>query len=208
MFKFKKKDSEFFDLFVDSARYFYQGSLMMDEVMLDYSKAADKVKDIIDLEHEADKINDKIIDKLNLTFITPIDREDIYALANGLDDGVDLLQGTLQRIVMYRTGKAMSGAVTMTKLIIEATEAVIKAFSLLKDIRKNQKLILEETYHIAKLESEGDRVYRHEVAYLFDKEKDPIELIKWKDILENLEDTLDHCEKLSDMIRGVVMKYA
>ena len=147
MFKFKKKDSEFFDLFVDSARYFYQGSLMMDEVMLDYSKAADKVKDIIDLEHEADKINDKIIDKLNLTFITPIDREDIYALANGLDDGVDLLQGTLQRIVMYRTGKAMSGAVTMTKLIIEATEAVIKAFSLLKDIRKNQKLILEETYH-------------------------------------------------------------
>ena len=208
MFKFKKKDSEFFDLFVDSARYFYQGSLMMDEVMLDYSKAADKVKDIIDLEHKADKINDKIIDKLNLTFITPIDREDIYALANGLDDGVDLLQGTLQRIVMYRTGKAMSGAVTMTKLIIEATEAVIKAFSLLKDIRKNQKLILEETYHIAKLESEGDRVYRHEVAYLFDKEKDPIELIKWKDILENLEDTLDHCEKLSDMIRGVVMKYA
>lgn len=208
MFKFKKKDSEFFDLFVDSARYFYQGSLMMDEVMLDYSKAADKVKDIIDLEHEADKINDKIIDKLNLTFITPIDREDIYALANGLDDGVDLLQGTLQRIVMYRTGKAMSGAVTMTKLIIEATEAVIKAFSLLKDIRKNQKFILEETYHIAKLESEGDRVYRHEVAYLFDKEKDPIELIKWKDILENLEDTLDHCEKLSDMIRGVVMKYA
>lgn len=208
MFKFKKKDSEFFDLFVDSARYFYQGSLMMDEVMLDYSKAADKVKDIIDLEHEADKINDKIIDKLNLTFITPIDREDIYALANGLDDGVDLLQGTLQRIVMYRTGKAMSGAVTMTKLIIEATEAVIKAFSLLKDIRKNQKLILDETYHIAKLESEGDRVYRHEVAYLFDKEKDPIELIKWKDILENLEDTLDHCEKLSDMIRGVVMKYA
>ena len=208
MFKFKKKDSEFFDLFVDSARYFYQGSLMMDEVMLDYSKAADKVKDIIDLEHEADKINDKIIDKLNLTFITPIDREDIYALANRLDDGVDLLQGTLQRIVMYRTGKAMSGAVTMTKLIIEATEAVIKAFSLLKDIRKNQKLILEETYHIAKLESEGDRVYRHEVAYLFDKEKDPIELIKWKDILENLEDTLDHCEKLSDMIRGVVMKYA
>ena len=181
MFKFKKKDSEFFDLFVESANYFYKGALMMDEVMLDYSKAVDKVKEINDLEHEADKVNDKIIDKLNLTFITPIDREDIYALANGLDDGVDYLQGTLQRIVMYRTGKAMSGAVAMTKLLIEATEQI---------------------------ESEGDRVYRHEIAYLFDKEKDPIELIKWKDILEKLEDTLDHCEKLSDMIRGVVMKYA
>ena len=208
MFKFKKKDSEFFDLFVDSANYFYQGALMMDEVMLDYSKAVDKVKEINDLEHEADKVNDKIIDKLNLTFITPIDREDIYALANGLDDGVDYLQGTLQRIVMYRTGKAMSGAVKMTKLLIEATEQTIRAFSLLKDIRKNQAAILDATHKIAQIESEGDRVYRHEIAYLFDKEKDPIELIKWKDILEKLEDTLDHCEKLSDMIRGVVMKYA
>ncbi|MBQ5503225.1 MAG: DUF47 family protein, partial [Selenomonas sp.] len=74
MFKFKKKDSEFFDLFVDSARYFYKGALMMDEVMLDYSKATDKVKEIMDLEHEADRINYAIIDKLNLTFITPIDR--------------------------------------------------------------------------------------------------------------------------------------
>lgn len=181
---------------------------MLDEVMLNYSTAATKVKQIIDLEHEADAVNDKIIDKLNLTFITPIDREDIYALANGLDDGVDYLQGTLQRIVMYRTGEAMQGAVTLTKLLIESTEEIIKAFSLLKDIKKNQVQILEATHKIENLESEGDRVYRHEVAYLFDQVKDPIELIKWKDILENLEDTLDHCEKVSDMIRGVVMKYA
>lgn len=208
MFNFANKDNEFFDLFVESARYFYQGALMMDEVMLDYSKAAEKVKDIIQLEHEADEVNDKIIDKLNMTFITPIDREDIYALANGLDDGVDNLQGTLQRLVMYRTGEALAGAVSLTKLIIEATEEIIKAFSLLKSIRKNQVQILEATHKIESLESEGDRIYRHEVAYLFEQATDPIELIKWKDILENLEETLDHCEKISDMIRGVVMKYA
>lgn len=208
MFKFNQKDTEYFDLFVESARYFYNGALMMDEVMLDYSKATDKVREIVELEHEADAVNDKIIDKLNMTFITPIDREDIYAIANGLDDGVDILQGTLQRIVMYKTGKAMSGAVSLTKLIIESTEEIIKALTMLNDIRKNQAQILDATHKIAKLESEGDRVYRHEVAYLFDKEKDPIELIKWKDILENLEDTLDHCEKIGDMLRGVVMKYA
>ena len=208
MFKFNQKDTEYFDLFVESARYFYNGALMMDEVMLDYSKATDKVREIVELEHEADAVNDKIIDKLNTTFITPIDREDIYAIANGLDDGVDILQGTLQRIVMYKAGKAMSGAVSLTKLIIEATEEIIKALTMLNDIRKNQAQILDATHKIAKLESEGDRVYRHEVAYLFDKEKDPIELIKWKDILENLEDTLDHCEKIGDMLRGVVMKYA
>ena len=208
MFKFNQKDTEYFDLFVESARYFYNGALMMDEVMLDYSKATDKVREIMELEHEADAVNDKIIDKLNTTFITPIDREDLYAIANGLDDGVDILQGTLQRIVMYKAGKAMSGAVSLTKLIIESTEEIIKALTMLKDIRKNQAQILDATHKIAKLESEGDRVYRHEVAYLFDKEKNPIELIKWKDILENLEDTLDHCEKIGDMLRGVVMKYA
>lgn len=208
MFKFKQKDTEFFDMFVESAQYFYKGALLMDEVMLDYGKAIDKVREIDELEHEADAVNDRILDKLNTTFITPIDREDIYALANGLDDGVDLLQGTLQRIVMYRTGKAMTGAVTLTKLLLESTQEIIKAFNLLKDIRKNQTQLLDATHKIARLESEGDRVYRHEVAYLFDKETDPINLIKWKDILEDLEDTLDHCEKLSDMLRGVVMKYA
>ena len=208
MFNFTHKDNEFFDLFVESARYFYQGALMMDEVMLDYSKAGEKVKDIIKLEHQADEVNDRIIDKLNMTFITPIDREDIYALANGLDDGVDNLQGTLQRVVMYRTGEALEGAVSLTKLIIESTEEIIKAFSLLKNIKKNQVQILEATHKIENLESEGDRIYRHEVANLFEQATDPIELIKWKDILENLEDTLDHCEKISDKIRGVVMKYA
>ena len=195
MFNFKKKDTEFFDLFVQSAQYFYKGALLMDEVMLDYSKAENKVKEINDIEHEADAI-------------TPIDREDIYALANSLDDGVDLLQGTLQRMVMYRTGKAMTGAISLTKLLIECTEALIQIFSLLKDIKKNELQIIDDAHKIERLESEGDRVYRHEMAYLFDKCKDPIELIKWKDILENLEETLDHCEKLSDMIRGVVMKYA
>ena len=165
MFNFKKKDTEFYDLFIMSAQYFYKGALMMDEVMLDYSKASDKVKEINDIEHEADAVNDKIIDKLNMTFITPIDREDIYALANSLDDGVDLLQGTLQRMVMYRTGEAMPGAISQTKLLIECTEEIIKAFSLLKNIKKNQAQILDSAHKIARLESEGDRVYRHEMAY-------------------------------------------
>ncbi len=208
MFNFSRKDTEFFDLFVQSAKYFHDGAVMMDEVIADHTKAAVKVKEIIDLEHAADAVNDKIIDKLNLTFITPIDREDIYSLANELDDGVDLLHGALQRIVMYKTGEAMGGAVSLTKLILESTEELTTAFSLLVDIKKNQTQLLEATHKIENLESEGDRIYRQEVSFLFDNEKDPIELIKWKDILENLENTLDHCEKLSDMIRGVVMKYA
>ena len=210
MFSFKKKNdsSEFFDLFVESARYFNKGALLMDDVMIDHSKAEVKVKEIQDLEHAADKINDKIIDKLNLTFITPIDREDIYSLANGLDDGVDYLQGTLQRIVMYHTGEPREGAVQLTTLLIESTDEIIKALEMLKDLKKNQAAIMDHIQKVYRLESEGDRIFRREIAYLFDQVKDPIELIKWKDILEYLEDTTDHCERIADLIRGVVMKYA
>lgn len=210
MFSFKKKNdsNEFFDLFVESARYFNKGALLMDDVMIDHSKAEVKVKEIQDLEHAADKINDKIIDKLNLTFITPIDREDIYSLANGLDDGVDYLQGTLQRIVMYHTGEPREGAVQLTKLLIESTDEIIKALEMLKDLKKNQAAIMDHIQKVYRLESEGDRIFRREIAYLFDQVKDPIELIKWKDILEYLEDTTDHCERIADLIRGVVMKYA
>lgn len=208
MFSFKHKDEEFFELFINSAEFFHQGAVLMNEVMKDYSKAEAKMKEIIDLEHDADDINDRIIDKLNQTFITPIDREDIYALANGLDDGVDFLQGTLQRMVMYRTGPAREGAVELTQLLIESTDELVRAFTLLKDIKKNHRKIVDHTRRIEKLESEGDRLYRKEVAHLFDCCQDPIQIIKWKEVLEYLENTLDHCEDVADLIRGVVMKYA
>ncbi|MBQ5586412.1 MAG: DUF47 family protein [Selenomonadaceae bacterium] len=204
----KKKSNEFFVLFEESAEYFYQATLLLDEVMMDHRKADIKVKEINDLEHRADKVNDAIIDKLNQTFITPIDREDIYAIANGLDDGVDQLQGMLQRIVIYHTGEAREGALRLTKLLIESTAEIKRAAALLNAISKNQNEILAITSKIDKLESEGDHVFRGELAYLFEYVKDPIELIKWKDLLEGLENTLDHCERMADLLKGVVMKYA
>ena len=204
----KKKSNEFFVLFEESAEYFYQATLLLDEVMMDHRKADIKVKEINDLEHRADKVNDAIIDKLNQTFITPIDREDIYAIANGLYDGVDQLQGMLQRIGIYHTGEAREGALRLTKLLIESTAEIKRAAALLNAISKNQNEILAITSKIDKLESEGDHVFRGELAYLFEYVKDPIELIKWKDLLEGLEDTLDHCERMADLLKGVVMKYA
>ena len=204
----KKKSNEFFVLFEESADYFYQATLLLDEVMMDHRKADIKVKEINDLEHRADKVNDAIIDKLNQTFITPIDREDIYAIANGLDDGVDQLQGMLQRIVIYHTGDAREGALRLTKLLIESTAEIKRAAALLNAISKNQAELLAITSKIDKLESEGDHVFRGELAYLFEYVKDPIELIKWKDLLEGLEETLDHCERMADLLKGVVMKYA
>lgn len=205
---FTKKDTEFYDLFLASAKYFNSSAKLINEVMSGNNKAEAKISDIINIEHEADTVNDKIIDKLNKTFITPIDREDIYALANGLDDGVDFLQGTLQRAVMYHLVDTSKAAIALSELLVSATDEILKAFSMLHEVTKHEHEILECTYKISKLESEGDRIYREEVAYLFEHITDPIELIKWKDILTYMEDTLDHCEKLSDLVRGVVMKYA
>lgn len=205
---FKKKDTEFYDLFVTSAQYFHKSAILIDKVMLGDNETEAGFTDITKIEHEADAINDKIIDKLNQTFITPIDREDIYALATGLDDGVDFIQGTLQRAKMYHLKTDRKAAVELSELLIKATVEIEKAFSMLHEITKHEQDILDCTYKISKLESEGDRIYRQEIAYLFEYMEDTRELIKWKDILDYLEETLDHCERVSDLLRGVAMKYA
>ncbi len=205
---FKKDDREFYDLFLSSAKYFHDSALLINNVMSGNNNAEATFSDIIKIEHDADAVNDKIIDKLNKTFITPIDREDIYALANGLDDGVDFLQGTLQRAVMYHLTETRESAIALSELLVTATNEVLKAFSMLHELTKHENDILECTYKISKLESEGDRIYREEIGHMFQYMKDPIELMKWKDVLNYMEDTLDHCEKLSDLVRGVVMKYA
>ncbi len=205
---FRNKDTEFYDLFLASAKYFHSSAILINDVMSGKKTAEAKVSDIVQIEHKADAINDKIIDKLNKTFITPIDREDIYALANGLDDGVDVLQGTLQRSVMYRLKETREASIQLAELLVQSTDEIVKAFSLLHAVTKHEEEILNCTYKISKLESAGDRIYREEIADMFENIKDPIELMKWKDILTYMEDTLDHCEKLSDLVRGVVMKYA
>ena len=208
MFGFKPKEDEFFKLFIESSNVLRQGAYVLKEVMNDYTQLDEKMEHISKLEHQADDINDAIIDKLNQTFITPLDREDIYSFATMLDDVVDFLQGTMQRMVLYKAGKPTPGAIQLAELLVESTEEMVLAFNLLVNIKRNQDKILEHTKKIGELESLGDNIYRREVALLFETCPDPIEVIKWKEILEHLEDALDHCERIGDLLRGVVMKYA
>lgn len=213
MFNFTRKDTEFFDLFVENAKYFQLGAVLVDELIKDPNKALERIEDILSLESKADEINERIIEKLNLTFITPIDREDIYSIANELDTGVDMLQGALQRLIMSRAGHSTPKCPMLTSWIVESTNELVKAFELLVDIKKNQRQILDSVSKVKNYESRADMVFREEIGILYDEAtRDPlhrtIHLIKWKNILEDLEDTQDHCKKLGDMIRGVVMKYA
>lgn len=208
MFGFKPKEDEFFKLFVESSNVLRQGAYVLKDVMNNYTQLEEKMEQISDLEHKADDINDAIIDKLNQTFITPLDREDIYSLATMLDDVVDFLQGTMQRMVLYKAGKPTAGSAQLASILVECTEEMVQAFELLKNIKGNQNEILNHTNKIGQLESKGDNIYRREVALLFETCPDPIEVIKWKEILEHMEDALDHCESIGDLLRGVVMKYA
>jgi len=218
MFNFSRKDTEFFDLFVENAKFFHLGAVMLDSLIKDPNKSLEQIEEILGLESAADEINEKIINKLNLSFITPIDREDIYAIAGELANGVDMLQGALQRIIMYHAGHSTKRSPDLTKLLVDGTNELVKAFKLLSDVKKNQREILEAVHKISDYESQGDLIYRAEIGILFDDAVEAakehgasravIHLIKWKDILEDVEDALDHTKKVSDMIRGVVMKYA
>ena len=211
MFNFARKDTEFFDLFVENAKFFHLGAVMLDALIKDPNKSLEHIEEILGLESSADEVNEKIINKLNLSFITPIDREDIYAIAGELGNGIDMLQGALQRIIMYHAGHSTRRSPDLTKLLV-------KAFKLLSDVKTNQREILDAVHKVADYESKGDLIYRAEIGILFDEAVEAakehgasravIHLIKWKDILEDVEEALDHTKKVSDMIRGVVMKYA
>lgn len=218
MFNFSRKDTEFFDLFLENAKFFHLGAVLLDEVIKDPNEALERIEDILGLESAADEVNEKIINKLNLSFITPIDREDIYSIANELANGVDMMQGALQRIIMYHAGHATKRSHALTKFLVENTDELVKAFKLLNDVKKNQRDILDAVHRISDNESRGDLIYRSDIGILFDEAVEAskehgasravIHLIKWKDILEDVEEALDHTKKVGDMIRGVVMKYA
>ena len=209
MFNFSRKDTEFFDLFLKNAQYFHLGAVMLDEIIKDPNKSLDRVEEILKLEAASDEVNEKIISKLNLSFITPIDREDIYSIAGELATGVDMLNAALQQIIMYRAG---------TALLVESTRELVTAFKFMTDIKKNQREMINSVHKIANYEEKGDSIYREDMSLLFDDTAKAvraqgagdaiIHLIKWKDIVAAVEQTLDHCKKISDMIQGVVMKYA
>lgn len=207
MFGIAAKEDKFFELFRKTTETVYATVKKLDAIMEQPFVSAQDGEAMHELEHEADALTAMILDRLNSTFITPLDREDIYTLAQVLDDIVDFAQGTVERMILYRTTQPSIGAQELVHLIVRAAEQIRMAFACLNHIHFKKSELLAATEEIYQLESAGDTIYRQEVARLFECEKDPIEIIKWKEILENLETTLDHCESIADLLKGVVVKY-
>ena len=208
MFRLKPKENKFFVLFSKSSHITHEISKCLPTAISNIDDLEKILSQASKLEKEADAINDKIIDELKKTFITPLDREDLFALANMLDDYMDQVQEIIERMYVYQAKQPIDLANDLAQLIESVGSSLVTIFNLIENVQANQQELLDEVRKIVKWENEGDKLYRKGMAQLFSECKDPIEIIKWKEILEHMEDCLDHGEKIGDIIRGVVMKYA
>lgn len=207
-FQLKPADEKFFEYVLEITKVMQSAADLLEDALRNPDKVEEIMKALDKYEEQADQITAKILSRLNKTFITPIDREDIYALANKLDDIVDGIQGSVERLHLYNAGKASDGVKDLAELIAKSVKQIDKACNCLPDIRKYRLKLEARCSRIEKLESKGDKLYRQEVAKLFRKGADPLDVIKWKEILTQMEDVLDHCEDVADLLKGVLLKYA
>jgi predicted phosphate transport protein (TIGR00153 family) len=203
MFRLIPKEEKFFEMFKESAQNIHKGAVLLKEMMETWEDPVGMAKRIKDVEHEGDTITHNIARKLNQTFITPIDREDIYSLTSALDDVLDLIEAIADRMLLYRVPGPTPQAKRLAEIIHDSTAEIVKGVSVLGKSNDVLKMCVE----INRLENEADRITRDAIADLFQEGKDPIQVIKWKEIYENLEDTTDLCEDVANILESIVLKY-
>lgn len=207
MIGLKKKEDIFYTLFVDYANKIVTAGDDFLDLLEHYENVEEKVSRIKELETECDHDAHNILHKLNEAFITPFDREDIYGVTKQMDDIVDSIEEVANRFVVFDVKSIRPEAIEMAKLIMQSTKEILTLFSHLSEVKKND-LVRKQIIEVNRLENEGDAMYRDALMKLFREDIDPIELIKWKHIFEQLEASLDSCENVANIIEGVVMKYA
>ncbi|HEX4363602.1 MAG TPA: DUF47 family protein [Solirubrobacteraceae bacterium] len=199
---FSPKDRVFFDLFEESAANVLRAAELLEEMLRSFPEHNDLARAILLCEQEGDRITYDMIQRLNSTFVTPIDREDILALASGLDDIVDLTEEVADYLGLYRIEAPMEQAQRLAEILTEACRSVAEAVPLIRGFKD----VSHYTAEIHRLETDGDRVTREAVASLFDTGIDPMVVIRWKDIFERLEDAVDATEHIANVIANIVVK--
>ena len=203
-FRLIPREEKFFDLFEQQAANIVAASRALEELILDYPDAKAKYERIRDLEHAGDTVTHELIRRLNTTFITPIDREDIYALASRLDDVLDLIDAVAERLLLYRISQPTPGSVDMAKIIVKTAEETDRAVHCLRTL---SPFYHKHCIEVNRLENEADRLLRDLLAALFDG-TDAIEIIKWKELYETMEEVTDRCEDVVNVIEGITLKMA
>jgi hypothetical protein len=200
------RETKFFDLFSEIANNVTEGAKVLSDLLnnYDYATMPDAVARIVAIEHRGDEMTHRILIKLNQTFITPFDREDIHLLASSLDDVLDFIFAASDRLQTYKITQPSPSAKILAGIILKQAEELVKAVSLLE---KNGR-VLEHCVEVNRLENEADKVTREAIGRLFDGDYDPITLIKLKELLEALEQASDKAEDVADVLETVILKSA
>ena len=197
-------EERFFDLFVQDAANVLDGARQLEAMLRTYDNPDKAAKRIRETEHRGDEISHDIGRRLESTFVTPFDREEIHALIAGLDDILDLIEEVADTFVLYRILAPTKTSIKQATLVVQACETIHQALSNLRGFKGLEPYIVE----IHRLENEGDRLVRSAIAGLFDDGTKTIDVLKWKDVYALLEDTIDKCEDVADMIERIVVKHA
>ena len=196
------RDRTFFDLFIEAGKNTVEAARLLDQMMATWPDSGDLSKQVVDAEQEGDRITHDIIKRLNSTFVTPIDREDIYSLATQMDDIVDYAEEAADFLGLYKIEAPMSQAQDLTKVLVGACEQLAGGLEHLRDFKDLDKYWIE----IHRLENEGDRISRDAVASLFSNGIDPMVVIRWKDMFAVLENAIDATETAAQILEGIVIK--
>ena len=198
------REEKFYDDFQALADELHRGAELLEQMLAPEKPAWGKAEEIKEVEHKCDFITHEIIQRLNRTFVTPLDREDIHALARSLDDVMDAIDASATLIKLYRLESVRFGARELAQIITASTRQVRLAL----DAMEKQKGVITHSVEINRLENEADRAHQAAVRSLFEEERDPVAIIKWKEILDFLEDATDRCEDVANVLEGVVVKHA
>lgn len=201
------REDRFYRLFDQASANVRRGAELLLAMLQDYSDTPAKAKAIKAVEHTGDQFIHDTYDQLNKIFVTPLDREDIGAIASAMDDIIDLIEASADDFVLFEIQEPLPAALELAQLLVLGCTAVQEAVSCLPQLSRKRESLRESLEAINHLERDGDEIYRSAIQDLFQK-SDPILIIKWKQIYDHLERAIDNCEDFADVLHGVLLKYA
>lgn len=207
MFRITRKEEVFFNMFESTADMACTAAKNLNDLIRNYTDVDKKISSIQEIEHKCDQLIHSIVEQLNRSFITPIDREDINEIAKELDNIADAIEDTAHRFRLFDIKAVTEDAKKMSDLLVICTEELKLVMAELKNM-KSSKSLCQKIIEVNRIENEGDNIYRNAMASLFTSGMDALEIIKWKEIYEFLENSLDACEDVANIVEGVVMKHA
>ena len=203
-FRLIPREERFYDDFVALAQQIRRGAGLLEDMLVPDRPIWDKADEIKEVEHKCDFLTHEIIQRLHRTFVTPLDREDIHTLARSLDDVMDAIDASAAVVRLYQIVQVRPDARELARLVKASADQMVLA---LRALERRQG-VAEPAVEINRLENEADRAHQIALRRLFEEEKDPIAIIKWKEILDFLEDATDRCEDVANVLEGVVVKHA